>query len=190
MLGIMMIFVMGIILFIHIIVAYLFSKFGKDSSIKRFMFGSLGFLLVFSLFFGDHVVKYLYIKGSCVVLNKEVTYDKKLYDEYTTHVKEINYNSYKPENEEKHKIRNIIYTFDIDAENITSLRVDSKTKKWISYFIDETEGGVLVKKYKLANLDFKKVFYEDVSAWGGQGGWFCKTINSIVVGYSCPINCK
>ncbi|OPZ78475.1 MAG: hypothetical protein BWY78_00567 [Alphaproteobacteria bacterium ADurb.Bin438] len=87
MLGLFMIFVMGVVLALHIIVAYLFSKFGKDNYTKRFIFGSLGFLLVFSLFFGDHVVRKIQHQYLCTFKAKNVVYDKNLRDLFLKNMK-------------------------------------------------------------------------------------------------------
>ncbi|OPZ78945.1 MAG: hypothetical protein BWY78_00320 [Alphaproteobacteria bacterium ADurb.Bin438] len=183
MIALFMILVMGVALALHIVVAYLFSKLGKDNGKKRFMFGSLGFLIVFSIFFGDHIVKYLYIKSSCVVLNKDIVYDKKLYESYKLASKNKNY-----------KILN--------KEEIQNIRINLKNE----YDLDEATEVVLDKKNNLLkynvltndlfisniiNLNNNELVSEyENHKFFGQGGWFCKTINNIVVGYSCPIDCK
>ncbi|OPZ78947.1 MAG: hypothetical protein BWY78_00322 [Alphaproteobacteria bacterium ADurb.Bin438] len=177
MIGIMMIFVMGAVLFLHIFVTKQFSKFGEESGIKRFIFGSLGFLIVFSLFFGDHIVKSIQFNHLCETKAKNVIYDEVAYKDFLSYEKLS-----KTEFLNKEKTENILSKYSFNNKNI-----DSGTLYEGKYiFVYIIESGI--NNYKLFDMKSKKIIYEEKYPKSIQGGWLCQAVN--IENGACPISYK
>ncbi|OPZ78474.1 MAG: hypothetical protein BWY78_00566 [Alphaproteobacteria bacterium ADurb.Bin438] len=186
MIGLFVIVLFGFIFLLHIIVPAIFSKFEKENSNKGKIFG---FILIFSIFFGDHIYGIIKTKTSCLISNNETIYNEKLYEEYNDYKKDNDFIEVKMEWEEANHYRKIIAQFEPLGFHPYTY-IDKKYKKWIYYSRYEEKNGISKRIEKLANLETKSIFYEKVEVLSGQGGWLCKKLNSITLSYSCPINCK
>ncbi|OPZ78941.1 MAG: hypothetical protein BWY78_00316 [Alphaproteobacteria bacterium ADurb.Bin438] len=178
MIGLFMIFVLGVVLALHIVVTILFSKLGKDNKKKRLMFGSLGFLLVFSIFFGDHIFRRIQFNLLCgnageFVYNKKI--DKLFNNSYKDKkVEELSLNGfYKVVGSYGYKINPSYHSFDyvfFDKNN---------ELLYYSYNVGEYERGSKVINLKDGTTVSEQKDFSNVLC-----GWFFRKINIVTSGCS------
>lgn len=173
--------IIGWLLFLGYILPYKLITKRYHSKLAGGIVGTLCAVLIFGVFFGDHVYKYFEFRHICATQTKNEIYDPDAYEKFRSNVAAKNVKTIRSDEliplMEKLGIKDFDpYSADFDEEN-----------QYLYYAKKRIRQDVL--EQNLIDITNGKMIYMYKNYYGGTGGWLCKlmdfNLNNKCILYNC-----
>lgn len=128
--------------------------------------GGVVVLIIFSIFFGDHIYKKWEYRQNCEKYTKRIVYDQEAYNRFFRVAKE--YEHLYGKKVEKLKEDNV----PVPANSSSAIFDKKDNYLYWTALLENQKSSINIK-----NLNNNQMIYEQMDYGGGTGGWLCKLMD-------------